>query len=593
MPDARHVRSTPRNLLRAGALGLTALGVSFTLWSGGDPRARERSRTRTAEFEAPGAGYSSAADVSDILREWAEQDPTRVRSFDLARTREGRSVRCIEIRPAGWTEEPSGARAGEGSARSRVRTVALIGGLDGRSLGGAQAVLRSAHVLLTGLDRMRDDVAVVAIPWASPDALTRALAGVDSSGRNSAAVDDDLDGRVGEDPPDDLDGDGEILEMLIEDASGAWCLAEDGRSLRSAGALDAPRYSRTREGADDDGDGLFNEDGPTGVLLDAQFPVGWASPGSDGSRGARPLVEPVAKALADWLVERRPEVTIVFGGAHGGIVFPSASLQTDRGRAIAASLERSFQRVTGRSGKPTPPASEGADPVVRGPVTWALVPEHSAPRGRAIDWFATVFGRTAFELAVWGPDVVGIDGRPVLRQVARHRHENRPWFEWVDDVRGGAGFIDWHPVDLGRGRSGLVGGWRPGTRFAPPVDCLDHAIESIPAFVQTVVEGLPRLDIEIVESRREGHVVHVGARVVNRGTLPFAADATGGAVAVELDLTCDAHLVIGRGRTPIGDLPAGGASEVMRWVAVLEMGRALELRLVVGTDDSIRREVRL
>ena len=464
----------------------------------------------------------------------------------------------------------------------------MIGGLDGRSLGGAQAVLKSTHSLLEGIGRIREDVAIVAIPWASPDALSRALDGSDTSGRNSAAVDDDLDGFSGEDPPDDLDGDGEILEMLIEDASGLWCVASDGRTLRRAGELDAPRYTLTREGADDDGDGLFNEDGPTGIQLNAQFPVGWASPGVDGRYGARPLVEPVANALADWLIERDPEITIVFGGAHGGIEFPRAALETAQGRAIADSLQRTFQHVTGRSGEPayTEPGDHRAGPAA------------AEPRGRVVDWFATVFGSTAIEVAAWGPGVVGIDGRPV-----RYEAHADPWSEWLDDVRGGAGFLDWHAVDLGHGRTGLVGGWRPNTRFSPPLDCLSHAIEPIPAFVKAVIEGLPRLDIEILESRREGRLVHVSARVVNRGALPFVtAESTSPAprgeepssgATIEVDLTCDAHLLIGRRRSIVSGLPAGGASDVMKWVAVLEEGRALELRLVTGTETDLVREVRL
>ena len=547
------------------------------------PRAGERSRSPAPAFEAPGPGYSDAADVSELLREWAAQDPARVRSFDLARSREGRSVRGIEIRAAGWGSERDGTQSARRAAQARVRTVVLIGGLDGRSLGGSQAVLRSVHALLEGLDRMREDVAVVALPWASPDALQRALEGTDSSGRNSAMIDDDLDGRSGEDPPDDLDGDGQILEMLIEDRSGPWCLDDDGRTLRRAHEHDAPRYVRTREGQDDDGDGLFNEDGPTGVRLDAQFPVGWTSPGADGSRGARPLVEPVARALADWMIGRAPEIVIVFGGAHGGIDFPKVALETAQGRVIADNLRRTFRRISGRSGEPvfaddgwleSTDGSAGRSP--------------SAPSGRAVDWIASVLGSTAIEVAAWGPGVVGIDGRPV-----RDGGREHPWNVWRDDVRAGAGFLDWHAVDLGHGRTGLVGGWRPHTRFAPPEDCLDHAIDTIPKFVQTVIEGLPRLDIEILESRREGRLVHVSARVVNRGEMPFVGSVTGRGVALELDLTCGAHLLVGRGRSTLSGMPAGGTSDVMRWVAVLEEGRALELRLVTDAGVTLVREVRL
>ena len=79
--------------------------------------------------------------------------------------------------------------------------------------------------------------------------------------------------------------------MLIPDAEGEWTRASDDRFLVRARPGDGQRYRLAREGADDDQDGLFNEDDAGGVNLDWNFPIGWAANGTSGRSGTWPLSE--------------------------------------------------------------------------------------------------------------------------------------------------------------------------------------------------------------------------------------------------------------------------------------------------------------
>ena len=71
-----------------------------------------------------------------------------------------------------------------------------------------------------------------------------------------------------------------------------------------------PALFGSPEGRDDDGDGRYNEDGPGGVDLNRNFPVGWKGPMQDPVSGRWPLSEPAAKALADLAMSRRTAAAV-------------------------------------------------------------------------------------------------------------------------------------------------------------------------------------------------------------------------------------------------------------------------------------------
>ena len=95
------------------------------------------------------------------------------------------------------------------------------------SLSGSEGVLAIAADLLRAPKLLPPDVAIVCMPWASPDGLTAQLSwirgeGQCTLGRNGLPVDDDLDDAIDEDGPDDVDGDGRVVSMLVEDENGLW-----------------------------------------------------------------------------------------------------------------------------------------------------------------------------------------------------------------------------------------------------------------------------------------------------------------------------------------------------------------------------------
>ncbi|MEE2941717.1 MAG: hypothetical protein VX460_15120 [Planctomycetota bacterium] len=535
-------------------------------------------------FRAPSEGrYHSAADIDRLLAGWAAADPEHV-TLDRIGGGPGPGI------PALVVGAPSPGAPGS-------TTVLLAGAPGGRSAVGSEAVLRAAHGLLERLDRLPPGVRLLVVPSAAPGVLDRVAAGSRPDGRFHEPLDEDGDGLIDEDGPDDLDGDGQVLDLLIRDANGPWCIAEDGRTLLRAGPHDAPRYRRRREGRDDDGDGAFNEDGVAGIDLARHFPVGWAGPGA--LEGSRPLSVSTARSLALWVAARRPNIALLFGGDHGGVHVHPANAPGGRDRAFAERTCADLARFTGRRD-----------------VHCAVGPPREGAMG---DWLAQVLGTATVEIAPWGPGVLGRDGRPVgtadleaalaasssaprqrMASIRSSPAMETAWGRWLDDVRGGVGFVDWHPVDLGGGITGLVGGWEARSRSNPPEGELDAALEGLDRFVEDLVVGLPRLDIGVIEAVREGRLVRVTVEVVNRGQHPttvLGGEGVGAPGASDLELSigaaCDLTLIAGSPRVTIaGGLGANGTSRRVTWLLHVDEGATLEIEAEGPYGLRVTREIR-
>lgn len=584
-------------------MGIPGIVVVAALSVVQDP-APEATAPPTPVPEAPAAAapvyeprYHTLAEIEALVAAWiatAKPEELLAEAVPLPPTSTGLLVPAIAFGASGPT--PLAERP----------TVLLIGGLDGISLAGSEAVLAACASLCAGSATLPRDTAFLAVPWGSPEALSETLAGRGGNGSDLTPLDEDGDGKVDEDGPDDLDGDGKLLQLLIEDPSGPWVRAADPRFLAPARPGDAPRYVLVREGKDEDRDGHFNEDPLGGVDFDRAFPVGW-SPGGALARGTLlPLEVPTCRALADLALSRRVVMVLLFQGDHGGLATPgSRSVNpwpTDADAAAVALVGGIFARTTGRNA----------------PAPSALRIAHGRERpGAAIDWFYAVPGALAFEVAAWGPAVekhpeatsVGLT-EALFESAVRASGaaqlappvspSDLAWGKWLDNTRGGIGFVDWHPVELGDGRQGLVGGWEPLSRPNPPEKSLAIALAGLPEFARAVAAALPVLEVRIAESSRDGEVCTIRARVANAGSLPTGGDTSGRApgsphragAAIELLLPSGARLLAGDARVELGTIAGAGASDEIAWIVLAPAGSVMTLRASAPWTGSVAREVK-
>jgi len=115
--------------------------------------------------------------------------------------------------------------------------------------------------------------------------------------------DDDHDGLVDEDFPDDLDGDGNICMMRKKDPYGMYKTdPEDPRLMVPVKPGEKGEWTILgEEGIDNDGDGLINEDAEGYVDPNRQWGFDWAPEYVQGGSGDYPFQGVGLKALALWM----------------------------------------------------------------------------------------------------------------------------------------------------------------------------------------------------------------------------------------------------------------------------------------------------
>jgi hypothetical protein len=523
--------------------------------------------------------YLFLEDTAALLAEWSASG--LVERLELGSSAGGRELFGIQFGAPGPL--PLAERA----------TLFLVGAIDGKSLAGSQAVLAVVSTLLADAEHLPADAAFVAVPWANPDGLARWRSRGTGGGRNDRAIDDDGDGQVDEDGPDDLDRDGMLLEMLLEDPTGPWVRADDPRFLREAREGEAPRYVRLREGADDDGDGQYNEDGPGGVLLDRNFPVGWEDC-KGPEAGPWPLSEPDSHALAQLLAGRRAAVVIAFQGNHGRLAMPGG--RVGRGTPLPLAEDHpTYRRLVEVFCAHT--QRQQTAPL-------ALAEARGEPwPGALVDWSYAALGALALEIGVWGPSVQSGTRGPVDAYFKDSDREGgtgispveEAWAAWLDDTRGGSGFVDWQPIELPGQPGAWIGGWEPNTITNPPLDVLPQTQRGLAAFVLDLARNLPRLEVDLREAKREGKVCLIKARVKNQGTLPSGVGpgAQSSAVRLRLEVTPGVTLRAGALETNVGHLPGRGTSDEYGWLLIAPEGSVVRIVVESPWSPPSIREVRL
>lgn len=182
---------------------------------------------------------------------------------------------------------------------TKERPIVFIVGLHhGRELVSAQFPLYFTWLLLTNNSyrHLLNFYAFIIVPILNPDGYEEAFRNPWQR-KNCRPIDDDGDGLIDEDPPEDLDGDGRIARYY--NVTHTWY-----------------------EGLDNDGDGKLNEDWIGGVDLNRNYPFMWEK-GSKVKRsliyrGPKPLSEPETKAL-DILIRHHSKKIVLAISYHSGV----------------------------------------------------------------------------------------------------------------------------------------------------------------------------------------------------------------------------------------------------------------------------------
>ncbi len=451
-------------------------------------------------------------------------------------------------------------------------TVLVHGGLGARDAASSAACVALAERLARGGAPLAQ-LSWLLLPAPNPDALDAFLAGRPPAG--GGAFDRDRDGRRGEDGPQDVNGDGEILEMRRVDARGPWAPGEDARLLEEQG-VDARRpvsYVVLPEGLDDDGDGDVAEDMPA-LDLTRQLAGFRDDKGPWRGDGPFPGYAPEARALME-LSFAETGLVAWYGYTGTGSHVLRASEQGKSADADDALYGLLGAAVEERTGLGVQKAS-----AVRG---------GEKNPGSDLDWACVHLGVPAFRIPVWFLDEEERKGEK--GKVAGELD----WLLWNDRVLEGKGFVAWTPFQHPTLGKVEIGGWLRFTRWEPPTDLLPAAVAKVVDGPLAQVGFVPRLAADVRVGPRGGGRWLVTARAANPGGL-----ATDSAVAAKqrLDVrvrvrfvkAAGAEILAGPEVANAGRLEAGGvAAEPARWLVRLEKPGTLGTLRVEHpkTDDHV------
>ncbi len=296
-----------------------------------------------------------------------------------------------------------------GLGRDDRPAIAIIAGLSGVHVVGMETASSVAERLLAEHSELLSTRTVYVVSVVNPDGAALFRSGLPrvESGRAPDRIDADRDGRVGEDPGIDLDGDGMVLMMRVPAPNHRYGLEathmidpDDGRLMRRARPEKGERATHALliEGRDSDGDGEFSEDGwggraGGGVDLDRHFPAHW--PDLAEGAGMYPLQRPEARALVEWLQVRANISAVIVYGEHDTIAsIPVAGEYGPEGR-VPKGIEKDDQlyyTVASEKFREITGISKGSD---------------SDRSGSFVQWAYADLGVYAFSTPVWiRPDLV-------------------------------------------------------------------------------------------------------------------------------------------------------------------------------------------
>lgn len=521
--------------------------------------------------------------LSSALTSLAQEHGARASIVTVATSAGGRTVQALRI--------------GSGADVATRPALLVVANAYGPHLIGSEVAFAAAQRLLQGYGRdtsttrLLNSTTIWFIPRLNPDAAEGMLGALkwEQSG-NGTAWDDDRDTRIDEDGPDDLDANGLITMMRVEDPNGEWIAdsVESGLLRRADPAKgEVGRYRIIGvEGKDDDGDTRYNEDAVGGTDINRNFAYNYAHHGANAGLHSFSALE--TRGFADFVLAH-PEIAAVYVlGPQDNLIAPwvnrpSMGIADPQGNrspegtsaggqlnsilkadeASFADASRRFQQVTGLT----------------------KAPAGAASAGDVLSFLYYDYGRWAFGSRGWWVPEVARDtsarGRPAAVAGTDPLSDDRNTLRWFRTNRIEA-FVPWGKVTVaGESRTVEVGGFKPGALLNPPAgEQLDSTLARQQRFIVTLAGMLPRLALRDVKAEAVGEGVwRISVELANDGALPTST-ALGArlrnprGLRVELDPKTGT-LLSGQRIQVLGPIAGGGRSTRLEWTVAASRGATL------------------
>jgi len=400
--------------------------------------------------------------------------------------------------------------------------IAIVGGVEGNYLLGRELALGFAGKILSSasepaIRELLNKITFYVLPDVSPDATDQYFSGLKYERKlNSRSTDDDRDFVSDEDPCEDLNKDGFISLIRIQDPSGKYTESEEDKRIMVEADLSKGQtggYLVYSEGIDNDKDGSFNEDGAGGVNFNNNFSYNYEqfAPGS----GLYPVSEPETRAVADFLFDRFNIYAVFTFGPQDNLGQPMKASEQPASTQAPAQDQGPFQG---------PPMRE------RGKITSILktdeminklvsdkyheitgikgAPPAKPAHGNFTEWAYYHYGRYSFGTPGWWfPAEKGKNAEVAFLKYAAKNKLNDMFIPWTEIT----------DPDF-PGKRTEVGGLKPFVALNPPADSLEILINSHCRFIIDAAAMHPELEFLDIKSENAGdNIFRLSLKVHNKG----------------------------------------------------------------------------
>lgn len=421
--------------------------------------------------------------------------------------------------------------------RDKKPGIAVIGGIEGSHLLGKELALGFASTLLKEsgspeINSLLGKITFYVFPDVSPDATEQYFSKLKyERNTNSRPVDEDKDFMTDEDPYEDLNGDGLITLIRVNDPSGSFMKCPDDERIMMLADLSggqAGSYMVYSEGIDNDKDGMFNEDGPGGVNFNRNLTYDYEEFGVNA--GLHPVSEPETKAVLDFLFDHFNIYATFAFGPQNNLAQDTQDRQAGaRGQASGEDQAQEAGQASGRQGgwmrrnRKITRVLDSDDVIVKlvakryREITGVKgSPPVKPSPGNFMDWSYYHYGRYSFSTPAW------------WFQAEKNKNMEAEFLKYASENNIEGVFVPWteteHPDFPGKKTE--TGGIIPFVMINPPADKLVELITRNYKFIVEIAAMHPELEFLDADVKDMGdNVFRVSVKVHNKGIFATCTEA--------------------------------------------------------------------
>ncbi len=370
--------------------------------------------------------------------------------------------------------------------------------------------------------------------------------------------------------PEDIDEDGQILDMRIKDPNGPWKRSEKDPRIMRRRELDeegGEYYQLLTEGLIRNYDGYIIPVAPPreGMDINRNYPYEWAPENVESGSGPYPFSEPETRAEAEfWRAHRNINGVLTYHTTSGVILRPYGTQSDDNMHTDDLDVYKLIGELgTKYTGYPSVSVYHG----------FRYHPKE-VMHGAMDDFGYDYHGWFGFTTELWDMQTeAGIGPRDFIGWFRWHPEEDDlKLMKWNDEVMGGEAFENWRSFDHPQLGPVEIGGWK-GKLYEQnaPLKYLPDMCKKHSRFTLSHASLNPYLSLRTLDINRQGeNVYRVVAVVENNGFLPTYTsqralernDAR--PIEAELQLPEGASLIAGERRQELGQLE-GRSNKIWNW----------------------------